>query len=139
MQTLRPEYLAEIARQIGSLSAFLGGFAAAFFGTLLALNSPQRTISWALVSAAFASMAFVVAVVACTNLVIILHPQAPTSIAPESGGARVLAVLGFLLGAYALLLSIGLSGWLRSRRMGVVTSGLATGAGLLVTWLVISL
>lgn len=138
MQPLPPEYLAEIARQIGSLSAFLGGFAAAFFGTLLALDSPRRTASWAMASAAFAAMAFVVAVVASTKLVVVLHPQAPAHL-PPGNAARVLVGLGFLLGTYALLLSIGLSGWLRSRRMGLVTSGLAVGAGLLITGLVVSL
>ncbi|MGI4735464.1 MAG: hypothetical protein ACRYG7_09815 [Janthinobacterium lividum] len=139
MQTLSPQYLAEIARQISSLSAFLGGFAVAFFGMLLSHNSPRRTTSWAIASAAVAAMAFIIAVVACTKLVVVLHPQAPTSIALNGGAARVLAVLGFVLGAYTLLLSIGLSGWLRSRRMGLVTSGMAIGAGLLVTGLITSL
>lgn len=139
MYSLAPEYLAEIARQIGSLSAFLGGFAAAYFGTLLALNASHRLASWAIASAALASLAFVVAVVACTKLVMVLHPQAPAMLAQESLGlTRALAVLGFLLGTYALLTSIGLSGWLRSRRTGLVTSWLAGVAGLLVTSLLIS-
>lgn len=138
MQPLAPEYLAEIARQIGALSAFLGGFAAAFFATLLALGSPRRTASWAIASAAFAAVAFVVAVVASTKLVIVLHPLAPANAGP-GGAARTLMALGFVLGTYALLLSIGLSGWLRSRRMGLVTSALAVGAALLVTALVVSL
>jgi hypothetical protein len=141
MQTLAPEYLAEIARQVGSLSAFLGGFAAAFLGTLLALNSPRRLAGWAIAWAAFAAMAFIVTVVASTKMVIVLHPQSPAGAAAAGGigAARVIAVLGFLLGAYALLVSMGLCGWLRSRRTGWVTSGLAGLAALLITSLLVSL
>jgi hypothetical protein len=138
MQELAPEYLSEIARQIGSLSAFLGGFAAAFLGTLLALNAPQRVAGWAIAGAAFSALAFVVAVVACTMLVVVLHPQAPANAAGQGVGAcRVLGLLGFMLGAYALLCSIGLSGWLRSRRTGLLTSGLAGAAGLLISGLLV--
>ena len=140
MQALAPEYLNEIARQIGGLSAFLGGFAAAFLGTLLAFDAPRRVAGWAIASAALAALAFVVAVVACTALVMVLHPQAPANVAGHGVGmARTLSVLGFLLGAFALLLSIGLSGWLRSRRTGLVTSGLAGAAGLLVAALLVGM
>lgn len=136
MQHLAPEYLAEIARQLGSLSAFLGGFAAAFFGTLLGHNSSHRVAGWAIGSAALASAAFIVAVVACTKLIVVLHPNAPVNVvAAGVGAARVLAVLGFLVGTYALLLSLACSGWLRSRRTGLFCSLLAGGAALLITGL----
>lgn len=140
MHPLIPDYLTEIARQLGSLSAFLGGFAAAFLGTLLTMASPRRTTSWAIASAAFAAVAFILVVVASTKLVILLHPKAPTAGSLESlGGTRVVMGLGFLLGTYALLLSIGLSGWLRSRRMGLLTSLLAGIAAVLISGLLITL
>ncbi|RTQ53749.1 hypothetical protein EJV47_03170 [Hymenobacter gummosus] len=136
MQNLSPEHLAEIARQLGSISAFLGGFAAAFLGTLLTQNTPQRVLRWAVASAAVSSVAFIVTVVAMTKLVMVLHPQAPANVA-KGGimGARVAGMLCFLLGTYTLMASIGLSGWLRSRRMGLVTSALAGLGALLITLL----
>jgi hypothetical protein len=48
MEPLSPVYLSAIAAQTGGLSAFLGGFAATFLGTLLALNVKGRTGSLAI-------------------------------------------------------------------------------------------
>ena len=140
MQPLAPEYLAEIGRQLASLSAFLGGFAAAFLGTLLALQTPARQVSWAAGAAAVASAAFTVAVVAATMLAVVLHPSAPgpQSRAAEAGTARVVAALAFCIGMYALLVALGLSGWARSRRLGLVTSCVAVAAAIVATWTVVS-
>ncbi|KAA9331388.1 hypothetical protein F0P96_14170 [Hymenobacter busanensis] len=134
MQELSPEYLAEIARQMSAISAFLGGFAAAFLGTLLTQSTPRRVVSWAVASAAVASVGFIITVIAMTKLVVVLHPQAPANVS-KSGvlGARATGLLCFMLGIYALMASIGLSGWLRSRRMGIITSVLAGAGALLIT------
>ncbi|MFW2341660.1 hypothetical protein [Brevundimonas sp.] len=138
MKELSPAYLAALAVQLGSLSAFLGGFSATFLGTLLAWRIGGRTASLSIGFAVSASVAFIVTVVASTALVAVLHPEAPSAAASAgSGVARVLLVLSFLLGLYSLLVSLALSGWARSRRTGMTTS-LAAGLGIvLVTMLVI--
>ena len=130
MQPLAPEYLAELGRQIATLSAFLGGFAAAFY---VMADRSHRIAGWAAGSAAIAAAAFVVAVVAATMLVIALHPGAPRIGARggQGGFERVVAAVTFFMGIYALLASLGLSGWLRSRRLGIATSlGALVAAGL---------
>jgi hypothetical protein len=140
MQPLAPEYLAEIGRQLAALSAFLGGFAAAFLGTLLALQSPRRQVGWAAGAAAVAAAAFTVAVVAATMLAVVLHPAAPgvRNRAAEAGVARVITGLAFFVGLYALLAALGLSGWARSRRLGLVTGSVAGVAAVIATWAVVS-
>jgi hypothetical protein len=140
MESLSPAYLSAIAAQIGGLSAFLGGFAATFLGTLLALNVKGRTGSLAIGFAVSSSVAFIVAVVGSTAMVAVLHPEAPKIVASTSlGGARVMMTLAFTLGLYALLISLGLSGWSRSRGTGLTTS-IAAGLGLvLVSWLVLGM
>jgi hypothetical protein len=140
MQPLAPEYLSEIGRQLATLSAFLGGFAAAFLGTLLALPSPRREVGWAAGAAALAAAAFTVAVVAATMLSVVLHPAAPrpASRAAEAGVARVIVGLAFFLGLYSLLVALGLSGWARSRRLGIVTGWIAGVAAVVATWALVS-
>jgi hypothetical protein len=132
MQPLAPEYLSEIGRQLATLSAFLGGFAAAFLGTLLALSSPRRQVGWAAGAAALAAAAFTVSVV--------LHPAAPRAAnrAAEAGAARIIVGLAFFLGLYSLLVALGLSGWARSRRLGMVTGWIAGVAAAVATWALVS-
>ena len=140
MQPLAPEYLAEISRQLATLSAFLGGFAAAYLGTLLGLNSARWQVGWAAGAAAVSAASFIAAVVAATMIAVVLHPAAPQmgSRAASAGTARVIAGLAFFVGLYALLVALGLSGWSRSRRLGVVTGWTAAAAAAISTWAVVS-
>lgn len=138
MEQLPAEYLAEIARQIAFVSAFLGGFAATFLATLLFARAEHRMAGWAVAWSALSACSFIVAVLALTMLTIGLDPSMPQNVVTESATlrARLIGFLSFLVGMYALLASLGLSGWLRSRRLGRVTTGIAIVAALLATWTV---
>ena len=124
LQPVNAEFVAETGRQIASLSAFLGGFAATFLGILLQSPNSRRHVGWAAGAAAVASASFILAVISGTALAIVLHPGAPANIAkptflPE---VRRLILVTFACGIYSILLSLGLSGWIRSRQLGIVTS-----------------
>ncbi|AHM60486.1 hypothetical protein D770_11145 [Flammeovirgaceae bacterium 311] len=134
MVILNPEYLAEIARQLAFVSAFLGGFAATFLATLLFVNSPKKAAGWAIAGASFSASAFIVAVIALIMLVVNLNPEALSVSESSLLAARVVGMLSFMAGAYSLLASIGISGWLRSRKTGLATSIPAGMAALLITW-----
>jgi hypothetical protein len=136
VQQLPPEYLAEIARQIGFISAFLGGVAATFVVALIGHRDEGRATSWAIGCAAASCVAFIVAVVATTMLAVTLRPDTPATVAASAAlmKGRLLSFLSFALGLYLLLASLGLMGWLRSRRMGRVTTSLAVIGALLVTF-----
>ncbi|HEX8127253.1 MAG TPA: hypothetical protein VF548_16885 [Allosphingosinicella sp.] len=130
MQPLAPTYLAEIARQIGFIAAFLGGVSATFMVGLLALpSSKERIAGRAILCAAAASIAFVVAVMATTMLVVALHPDAPAGAAEHAGPGRAIGLLAFLAGIYLLLTSLALAGFLRSGRTGWATTALLAAAG----------
>ncbi|HTU10186.1 MAG TPA: hypothetical protein VMG08_04735 [Allosphingosinicella sp.] len=139
MPELDPLYLSALAAQIGSLSAFLGGFAATYLGTLLALGQKGRAAGWAIGAAVLASVAFIVTVVASTLLVAAYDEHAPAFVRDvlPLATVRVLMSLGFVTGLYALLASLACSGWPRSRRTGWTTSIVAGIGMLLVTWLLV--
>jgi len=139
VQALPLDYLAEIARQIAFLSAFLGGFAATFLATLLAANSPKRVAGWTIGCVAFSASWFVIAVIASVMLAVVLHPNAPSNVAASSSvtHARVTSALAFTFGIYALLIGMGMSGWIRSRRTGIATLLAAILGGIVVTWAVL--
>lgn len=129
MQQLAPAYLSTLATQIGALSAFLGGFAATYLATFLIAGQRTRPASVAIAAAAISSVGFIVAVIASTMLIAALHPDAPKGALRLAGTAQTAMTLSFLFAMLALLLSLGASGWTRSRGMGWTTSiaaGLAT-------------
>lgn len=120
---LHPEYLSALARQFGFLGAFLGGVSATLFVTLLTLAKPSRVVRWAIGLAALAAVAFIVTAYMSVGVIANSHPNAP----PQMAGNSVLAVqvamsLSFGIGSLALLAAIGVSGWSRSKALGIVTS-----------------
>jgi hypothetical protein len=134
MRPIDSEFIGEIARQLASVSAFLGGFAATFLGILLQSQSSRRHVGWAAGAAAVASASFMIAVIAGTLVGLALNPGAPQGFAaPEFlPWARRILLISFALGIYANLLSLGLSGWIRSRSLGFVTSIAALLSGIIV-------
>ena len=134
MRSLPPDYLAELARQLASLSAVLGGFAVAFLGTLLNVGHGRRVVGWAVGGAAVAAAAFAVATIAAVSLVLALHPGAARVAATSVARARGTMAASFLLGIYALLAGLGLSGWARSAALGRTTTAAATLGAAVATW-----
>jgi len=135
MQPVNAEFLAETGRQIAFLSAFLGGFAATFLGILLQSPNSRRHVGWAAGAAAVASASFILAVISGTVLALVLHPGAPPNIAKSIflPQVRTLILITFAAGIYSTLFSLGLSGWIRSRQLGIVTSVAALISALIVS------
>lgn len=138
MTELPPDYLAQIGQQLATLSAFLAGFAIAFIGVVLTVPKPNPTAGWVAGSAAIAAASFALSVVASTMIALVLHPAAPATIKQTAHlqSARIVVGLGFIIGVYSLVTSLGLSGWIRSRALGWLTTSVAVVAASLITWLI---
>src|ERR1043166_2836344 len=138
MQPLNAEFLGEMGRQIAFLSAFLGGFAATFLGILLQSPNSRRHVGWAAGAAAVASASFILAVISGSLLALVVHPGAPPDLAKPTllPQLRIVIFITFIVGIYSSLLSLGLSGWIRSRQLGIVTSVAAFVSAVIVLLLV---
>ncbi len=99
-------------------------------------RSEKKACEYSLGSSAIAACGFVVAVIAFVMITVVSNPDVPSNIASSSSlvNARVVGFLGFVLGVYALLVSVGISGWIRSRRLGFVTSIVAGVSVVLASW-----
>ena len=131
--------MASIFQQLGSIAAVLGGFAFASAGALLAATEQRggRAASLAVGAAVLAAVCFILSSLAWTlssvraTGVASLAQTLPASTFTMHGAMSLV----FELGALALLASLGLSGWVRSRRLGwftTVVAGLATIGGFMV-------
>ena len=133
MKELSPAYLSALAGQLGTLSAFLGGFAATFLATLLTLTRRDRLLTVCIGLSVTSAVAFIVTVVAATMVTAVNHPDAPTIVTASTAGlSRILMTLGFYLGTLSLLATLGCSGSLHSRGVGRVTAFAASMGALAV-------
>lgn len=131
--------IAEVLRQFAFVSAVLGGFGFAYIGALLTTARDDRAASWAAGVAVAASVVLVLTTIAATFGAIYISMNAATEYpAPPGpvGALWPLLTVGLFVGPLLLFVSLGMSGFVRSRRTGYVTAAAAVvgalGLGLLV-------
>lgn len=128
----KPELFAELFRQLAFISALIGGFAFTFVGVLLVSEHRSRVVSWT----SALSMAVSAGLVICAlgwsvgASVMLMGAAAPAGAdAAELSAALSLMhrrlSLVFIVSILFFFAAMGLSGWVRSRRMGFVSSAIA--------------
>tara|TARA_B100000678_G_scaffold18937_1_gene14678 strand:+ start:1470 stop:1886 length:417 start_codon:yes stop_codon:yes gene_type:complete len=134
MVQIDPAYQLALADMMIGICSFLGGFSATIFVTLLTLAKPSIFARIAIGASAFAAVAFIICLTSAVSISFALHPAAPTSVrdAPLDH-LQITMAASFILGIAAMLGSIGISGWIRSRALGVFTSVIAA-IGLLMAF-----
>ncbi len=128
--------LSEVLQHAGFLSAVLGGFAVTLFVTLLTMSRDNKVVPYAagasLLAAVFLGLASITGVAGMVGA--ILDQEAALGPENESTiyGAFRWTSVSFFLGMIAFLTSLGICGWIRSRRFGLfsTTSSLITFAAL---------
>ena len=119
--------MAEYYRQIAFVSSVLAGFAFAFYGTLLVAAREHRAGAWAAIFAVAASVAFLPVTLGTTFGAVraTIQPEAFTVSTLKLDPQNALLSMLFLSGVVFLLASFGISGWMRSRGLGIATTGLS--------------
>ncbi|MDT0594960.1 SMP-30/gluconolactonase/LRE family protein [Glaciecola petra] len=126
MTQMNPKFIVAVAEQLSFVSAFLGGVSATILVTIVVFTASKKSVSWIVASSALAACSLLVAVIASWRLIILLHPEMPRL--TDTGLVETLwkgMLLGYGIGFFSLLVSIGLTGWLRSKRAGMITSTIA--------------
>ena len=119
--------MAEFYRQFAFVSSVLAGFAFTFYGTLLVAAREHRAGAWAAFFAVAASVAFLPVTLGMTfGAVHAADESRELSVSTAAADPQIaLLSMLFLAGVVFLLASFGISGWMRSRRLGIATTGLA--------------
>lgn len=121
--------LVERTQQLILLSAFLGGFSATFLAAILTIEAKKKVTDWIVCISAASSCCFIVAAV--TNIALVNGLQIEESLETLSR-LKIISSLGMISGIFALLICIGLSGWIRSRKIGLVTASFSLIATIIV-------
>jgi len=119
--------MAEFYRQFAFVSSVLAGFSFTFYGTLLIAARQHRAGTWAAFLAVAASVAFLPVTLGMTFAAARATNQSgdySTSSAAADPQLVLLSML-FLTGMVLLFASFGVSGWIRSRGLGIATTSLS--------------
>lgn len=135
MTDMEPEYLLALAQQFGFLGAFLGGVSTTLFVTLLTLAKPSLLVRFSIGLAALGAGSFIITAYMSVGVIAQNHPFSPRKLSESSGEnlaafAQMGMSLSFVIGIFALLAAIGISGWTRSKPLGLVTTAVAVLAAL---------
>jgi hypothetical protein len=133
--------LAEIYGQLSGVSAILAGFAITFLALLLGHKERSRCLSASIAVTTVASACLLVSALGWT-LIGSLLTQVLAQLGEEGlqdpglmwviDGHRTLSYT-FIVGLLCLFSMLGLSGWLKSRLLGVFSTATAIGAAM-VAW-----
>jgi hypothetical protein len=123
----RHSAMAELYRQFAFVSSVLAGFAFTFYGTLLVAAREHRAGAWAAFLALAASVAFLPVTLGMTfGAVRAVNQPRELSISTLAADPQIaLLSMLFLAGVVFLLGSFGVSGWMRSRGLGIATTSLS--------------
>lgn len=133
MTELPIEYFKILAEQLVFISVFLGGISATILGTLIVVKNDKKVFRFMILFLSLAAVAFIVAVFGMNKVQLILAPDSPYQNSTELlYYPRLIGGLSFYLGIYSLLTVISLSGWLNSKKIGIITSVIGIIAGILI-------
>ena len=110
-------------QQLAFVSSVLAGFSFAFYATLLVAPATHRVASWAAFLAVSASVCFLIVTLGSAFAAV---STSRVAILPEAIQAQQEPITSlFLLGIMLTLISFGIGGWVRSRKLGIATTAVA--------------
>lgn len=123
MTNMPIEYLNALANQFVLIAVFLGGFSATLLGTIISSDHDTKFSKAIIISSSFAALSFVMSVMAMTGLLLQTAEGYPLEILQDKlNQLRLVGAIAFFLGMIGFMISIGLSGWLKSKTLGIITS-----------------
>jgi hypothetical protein len=136
--SITPESYAEICKQLAFISALLAGFSFAFIGVLLTHESDKKIINWVIAFSISSIAGFLVCSLAWTlsaSRMAIYGEMSIKELPVMFINMHRILSLTFILCFFLFLITLGLSGWIRSKVLGIISSIIALISGVFFIWL----
>lgn len=123
MIEMTSEYLNELANHFILISALLAGFSIAYIANLIVSKNNSRISNSLLIIATTAASCFLISVFGLTKLLQMTTEGYPYEIEQNDYELpRKISGATFMIGIIALSALIALSGWMKSKTIGIVTT-----------------
>ena len=117
------EFLNKLSQHTIVISTLLGGFSITLVVSLLESNTSSRVARRMFRTAVVATLSFIIAIFAFTRILMMTTEGRPFPTPYDDiFFSRILGVLFFTLGLIAIIVVVGLSGWMKSKPMGRFTT-----------------
>jgi hypothetical protein len=120
------EYWNELAKQTLLITSLLSGFSITVVANILVSDRNDKLINRILKFATLSASCFLITVFAMVHIVMTTTPGGyikNVSI-DDFQMARIIGMLTFMIGLFSLSAMIGLSGWTKSKKVGIFTTAI---------------
>ena len=132
------ESYAEICKQLAFISAIVAGFSFAFISVLYTSSIDKRVVDWVIGFSISSIAGLLVCALAWTlgasRMAYYVYAGIKELPAIFISMHRILSFI-FVLSFFFFLLTLGLSGWIRSRKLGIISSIIALFSGSFIVWI----
>lgn len=118
------EYWNTLANQTILISSLLSGFSIAVVANLLVSDNKDKLTNMILISATLSAGCFLVTVFATIQISMITTPGGSLKevVASDFFIPRLIGMSTFMIGLFSLTIMISLSGWTKSKKIGIFTT-----------------
>jgi len=123
MIELSYNYSELLAKQIILISALFGGLSTTALISLVLSKRNDKLLKTLTVIMAIASFSLVIATFAMNNLLMISHPEYPLDLSKNQiNQSRIIGSISFFIGILSFCGALSLSGWFKSKPIGITTT-----------------
>jgi len=118
------EYWNSLANQVILISALLSGFSIAIVANVIVSDNKNKYVDRILKTATIAAGSFLVTLFAMTKISLLTTPGGYMKNITENDFMmpRIIGIITFMIGLFALSALIGYSGWIKSKKIGIFTT-----------------
>lgn len=131
------EYWNKLASQTILISALLSGFSMTVLVSLILNQTKNRFANYTLIAAAIATGSFLVSIFAFTDILMMTTPGYPLKLVNgDLNFPRIVGAIAWLLGIISLCAFLSLLGWIKSKKLGIITTTIGVITFILIVILV---
>ena len=123
MLELPNAFLREVGIQSLLIGVFLGGISVSILGNLIVSDNNGKLIKVLIIGLSISSLSFLLTIISSFELILILTEGWDEDVNSQVLGRTMRPIwMSFYLGLFSLICVISISGWLKGRKLGIITT-----------------